>query len=376
MLSCTQVYIKSQTKLNLRYHSLNWVMHRREAFQFLLLDKGYADGSSDISTSDWQMLMDVINPDSVESTKFWATSLLVQSLSNWGVSVSKTLHTCCCQHHSAKKELETCNLKGRVGILLANGCWKGFLEDLKLVKMQPEAAILLQQLDDETSTSLITSFNSCKDQMILHGTQAWSFWDQMPHKLLSMAHHLILESKESEDEDRKKAARFLSEYDQCSAKSSLGMVAWHFFGHSAHRQDLMDWCDGKSLSPRLTQLFIGYGSSLVVMQRLEGRHHLLQQNISRGRALLPGGTMADLRRARHSDLHLPEFRRQLQSLMMNIGELGPDSDWTCRRDLLKRVYGYSLEKLHEDVTTETAILEKTSISLQQHQSQSDSRLVA
>ena len=355
-----------------RYHTLQWVMARKEVFKFLLLDKSLEEGSKDISAIEWNMLMGVVDPNSAETAKFWATALLVSSLSDWGVMVSKQMHACPCQHHETDRDRSLCNLKGRCAILMANGLWQEFISDLQNVRITWECEELLHELPPDTQKSLRDTFAECKNQMIFRSMQAWSFWKTLPYSILAIGYHLISESKADEDNDKTKCRRLLAEYDSSPSKASLGLVTWNFFGRPDIRRVVQDWLEGqKSMGPKLKQMLIGYGTALIVMQRLEGRHHLVQINVSKGRALSPGGVFADLRRARHKDLRMPEFRQQLPALMAGVSDLVPH--WTSRRDMLRQIYGYGLEQLHEDVTAEEAIIE--SKGLQSNQQTLDPRLV-
>jgi hypothetical protein len=344
----------------LRHHTLGWIVARKEAFKFLLLDLEHSEGCKDLTGPEWQMLIDIVNPESPEWSKFWATAFAIEVISNWGVAVSIWLHTCRCHHHSSEKEREKCNLKGRCGIELALGAWKDFVTGLSNLKLSRKAVEIFRQLESGYEQKLVESFQQCKQEMALRCHQAWSFWDQLPHNILSLGYHFLSGSSVDENKSRERAIQLLDQYESCSDKANLGVVPWYIF--SKHRQHIISWYHGMDMSPDLRSILMGYCTALIVMQRLEGRHHLVNMRVTRGRALLPAGLFADLRRARHSDLHLVEFREALPSLMQRMTELVPDS-WQSQRELLRRVYGFGLDELHPDVSAEQALIEQTTNSL-------------
>ena len=347
--------------------------------KFLLLDLQDSEGSKDLTSSELEMLVDIINPESEESTKFWATALAVQALSNWGVAVSTWMHKCRCQHHTTEKERDECNLKGRCGVEMAMGAWKEFLEELSNLKLSHKAVQAVRHLDSGYAQKLMEWFQQCKHDMAFRGHQAWSFWDELPHNILTLGQHFLVESQsrsDAENKSRDKALKLLHLYDSCSDKASLGVVSWLVF--SKHRQHILAWGGRKeTMPPALQSLLMGYCSSLIVMQRLEGRHHLINLRVSKGRALLPAGLFADLRRARHPDLRLDEFRKALPDLMQDLSSLVPDS-WQSQRELLKRVYGFGLDDLHQDVSAEQGVIDKAAAAIAQAQapSKDPGRLVA
>lgn len=320
------------------------------------------------------MLIDVVDPDSPESIKFWASAHAIQTLSNWGVAVSSWLHKCRCHHHKSERERDSCHLKGRCGIELAAGAWKDFLVELEKLKLTNRTAEYLRKLEHESAQKLMESFQNCKQEMLFRSQQAWSYWDQLPHNILALGYHFLTGSALDENDSRERAKNLLYAYDNCSDKSSLGIVSWYFF--SKHRQDVLNWCiKGQGMTPCLTSLLMGYGTALIVMQRLEGRHHLINLRLSRGRALLPGGLQADTRRARHPDLQLAEFQQAFPSLLQNFSALVPEHSWQSRRELLRHVYGFGLEELHPDVTTEQELLDRSATAIG-HGSSETSRMVS
>ncbi len=109
----------------------------------------------------------------------------------------------------------------------------------------------------------------------------------------------------------------------------------------------------------LQQQLLAYSSCLIVMQRLEGRHHIVSQAMAHGRAAQPPAVVADLRRRFNNDLRDPKFRVALPQLLERFSELTP-SPWESRADLIRHIYGFGLEELHADMTTAQQVVQRFS----------------
>ena len=338
---------------SVRYHSLRWILQRKDAFAFLLSDPSFATGSKEMSDNELRMIAEVSDMSSSAGLKFWATCFTVECLSDWGVSISVWLHGCSCTHETDKAK-EQCGLKGRRAVELASGRWHDFIKSLNDLKVSNAALAAISQLsrsgDDGTATFLLTCFQDCKAAMLFRSRQAWSFWDSMPFSILKMCQHIVFPHI-GESVSREHAGELLSEFDSSESKASLGVIPWNFFGNDNNRPRMLNWIHGHPLSEDLQQLLVGYASSLCVMQRLESRHHLVNSELSRGRASSPPATMANLRRRLNGDCQHPMFRELLPKLLNSFSELVPH-EWNSRKDLLEILYGHGLNELHPDTTFE------------------------
>lgn len=337
-----------------RYDVLTWVLRRKDAFGFLLADKALGNsGSKELSGPEMEMLSSVANMETVDAIKFWATCSVVKVLSDWGVDVSVWLHGCMCFHHEDEKQQKRCHLKGRRAVQLACGAWQSFHAKLMSLSLTQQLSEL-SKLDDVGSGDykqfLVTAFQSCKTMMQLRANQAWSFWSSFPFAVLQMCLHFV-DPDVSETQSRQKAAQLMREFDTSENKSGLGVVPWIFFGHSANRKHVQRWIQGKPLDEHMQQLLFGYSTALVVMQRLEGKHHLINITLSQGRAQHPSAVVAALRRRMNKDLTHPSYRDLLPSLLHKFEDLVPQK-WGSRRELLQIVYGYSLDSLHPNLDRE------------------------
>lgn len=309
------------------------------------------------------MLREVADADSQVGMRFWATCVTVEGLSDWGVSLSVWLHGCQCQHEDDKARSK-CTLKGRKALLLACGGWHDFTRSLQACELSARARLLNTQLRDRSdedrqfATELCTGFQDCKSMMLLRLRQAYSFWDAMPFSILQLGQHLVLPSV-PEDESRRAGKRLLAEYTQAPSKASLGVTSWFFFGQATNRRRIEVWCQGGPLHHNLAHELLAYASSLVVMQQLESRHHLVNMAVSHGRAQLPCATIAALRRVINKDLQEPAFRDLLPTLLDSFSTLLPaEISWSGKKEMLEKIYGYGLDQLHPDTTFEDAEFQK------------------
>lgn len=319
----------------------------------MMADMSLVDGSKELSSTEIDMLLEVANLESREALKFWATVAVIQVLSDWGVWVSKWLHGCMCYHHTTEKETKQCHLKGRRAVQLALGAWKTFCSDLKALNLTQPALSAIHKLEghstpeDDYAKFLIDSFQQCKASMELRAVQAWSWWGSLPFSVLEMCEHLV-DPNVSETKSRNRADELLRQYDSSDTKTSLGVVSWMFFGNEVNRKYIRKWIQGKPLHETVLHLLLGYATSLVVMQRLEGRHHLINIYMSHGRAQKPSAVIAGLRRRLNGDIVHPEFKSLLPELLNSFENLVPQK-WGSRAELLQIVYGYGLDQLHPNL---------------------------
>ncbi len=264
-----------------------------------------------MTQTELQMLVSIASSETPDGRKFWGTALVIQVISDWGASVSKWLHSCACSHHETEKEKQVCYLKGRRAVELSSGVWQEFINVLKKLTLPQTVLATLSRLRDNGETEwvdfLLRCFQDCKSMMEMRCYQCWSFWGEFPYAILQMCQHFIDQSK-TEDFSREKAQELLQIFDSSEQKSELGVPPWFFFGDAINRRDMIHWIQGGVLCSNLHELLVGYSTSLVVMQRLESRHHLVNIYMSRGRSQLPSAVIAGLRRRMNNDLTHPSFR--------------------------------------------------------------------
>lgn len=137
----------------------------------------------------------------------------------------------------------------------------------------------------------------------------------------------------------------------------------------------MEWWVGTqstNMPTALAQELMAYASALSVMQSLEGQHHYLHVHQGAARASLPASLCAALRRRVNPDLRDPRFRQNLEKYLKHIPRLVV-CDWDSRKDLIRHVYGFSLDTLHGDVSATGHQLDLAKCALKEaHASQSTS----
>ena len=118
--------------------------------------------------------------------------------------------------------------------------------------------------------------------------------------------------------------------------------------HSVLKDDVCIVASGGSLGTRLRRELLSYALSLLVLKRLESRHHLVSQKAGFGRAASVPAISAEIRRMQNRDLVRPDFEQQLGSLMDSLGEL-TDLPFSSRSELLDIVTGNLFRGLHENL---------------------------
>lgn len=118
------------------------------------------------------------------------------------------------------------------------------------------------------------------------------------------------------------------------------------------------WAGGaEQMDVSLFSDLVAHGTALVVMQRLEAKHHLVSQKVGRGRRSLPGAISAELRRRLNADIHTESFRQLLPDLLPRLGELTPQEVvWNTKGELKEWVYGYARARLFEDMSAFESVI--------------------
>lgn len=118
--------------------------------------------------------------------------------------------------------------------------------------------------------------------------------------------------------------------------------------HSILKNQLIIFADGGPLGLRLRRELLSYGLSLLVLKRLESRHHLVSQKAGFGRAASVPAISAEIRRMQNGDLKRPEFECNITSFMDGLGAL-TDLPYSSRNELLDIVTGKLFRGLHENL---------------------------
>lgn len=98
----------------------------------------------------------------------------------------------------------------------------------------------------------------------------------------------------------------------------------------------------------LRRELLAYGTSLLVLQGLEAKHHLISIKISRGRAVSCAAVSAELRRLQNQDIQSAEFQESLPRLLERLGEL-TSLPYNNKTQLLQKITGQIYRGLHDNL---------------------------
>ena len=368
------------SRWNYIYDVLAWLLPRQQALEHLAADlqSQTNDSFTDFSEKELRLMLAVTCKDSGQYFMFWASCCLSHELACWGASVSSYLHSCPVHDWNPGHSSCNCQFKGRMGCKLAQGLW---LDDFSTRLMNlpfSKAEAFLDKLTIEDRNSLLQQYQACKVSMVQRFLQVYDFWKVLPWRALAMGTVLFCETT--------LPAEVLSMYAASSkAYASEILLTWDShntaggrqFSHNVTRKfldpsfpdnlrfEVQQWSQSTSnvMPPKLARTLMQYCSALTVMQMLEGQHHYLNMQVAGARASLPASTCALLRRRCNQDLNDPRFRKNLSHYMRQIPKLVP-FDWDSRRDLIRYVYGFSLDMMYKDVTQEAEQLEAAKLALQ------------
>lgn len=156
------------------------------------------------------------------------------------------------------------------------------------------------------------------------------------------------------------AAQLVAEFDTTPEKFTVGrfdrfLDIEHELGR-AFRQ----WASSEAttMDTQLFQELLAYGAALLVMQRLEAKHHLVNQKMTVSRNSTPQTLSANLRRRLNKDCEQKEFRDNFPRYMTEFNLL-VDTPWKSRYELSRIISGYSLSIMFADLSAEQQTLIKT-----------------
>jgi hypothetical protein len=129
------------------------------------------------------------------------------------------------------------------------------------------------------------------------------------------------------------------------------------FFAGVHASAWAEWASGAAefMCPAMFEDLMGYCTSLLTMQRLESRHHLVSMAMAAARAMSVAQLSAALRRSINQDLKEASFRANLDSYLSRFVELVPEV-WQTKRELLTYTTGSNLDVMFGDVTHEKALI--------------------
>ena len=308
---------------------------------------------------------------------FWA----VYRLEVWGFRVHSWLKGCPCPEHQGDSQQrkrkaqrngpepcngkENCKCKGRRLIELASGQAQHFLRELQSLQLesfQPAAAALAKlraigqsRLADDVKEAFITA----QRKVLLRFEQGSAYYSKFPWCVVKLIYYILLpagaERATAESSSRKQAAEWCHQYD-AGQLEVRGTFASHLF-EGDYLVSMRRWGGGQdtAMNNDLFAELVGYGLSLVSMQRLEGRHHLVNLKMGPSRASSATTISAALRRRQNRDVHQESFRAEFDDYLQQFDALVPE-DWNSMSELHRLISGHHLAIMFKDMTQEDSII--------------------
>ena len=355
------------------FEVLAWLRERRAFFKFVQASKVTTDANNDsLLSKDEGSAIKSLLADEMVAAKFWAFALVEFQIQAWGFSVYDWLHSCPCHTRDEQKELASpCPWVGRRLIEVAAGHLNNFykrLVNLRLDMSQEttDAINTLSQLDSAAADSLRVSFETAKNKVALRFKQASSYLETFPWSLAKLVWYFVDASvvdTERKAQSKLFAQKLLTEYDDGQHRSAgefarflsndheLGMKMREFAGNSHVDMD-----------PTLLREVVAYSASLLCMQRLEAKHHLVSQRLSVARNSTPATLSANLRRSLNPEIKTRSFRELIGQYLLEFGRL-VDVPWNSRSDLAKLVSGYDLNIMFRDLSHEQSIIDSQTVPI-------------
>ena len=293
MMHTCPVFI--QHRWQYRYEVLQWICEREQLL--MLLDpatvKAGRDREEDVSDENDFTDMDVealrlLYADPTSSATFWALAYSMLVLCRWGHEVIGWLHGCWC--HPTKSQRDTlkkpCPWNGRRLIELSCGASAKFIHRLRglTIARDKYASDEMEKLKDmpngvSSADQIGPGFVTGKQMLEGRLLQLSSFLQEVPWSLAKLLRFLICDPDETTTavaESRTQAAILVDHFNS-GRLSNIGDVGKKFLGNIELSRGLVRW--GKNLDVHMsTFLFrelVSYATSLLVMQRLEAKHHLV-----------------------------------------------------------------------------------------------------
>ena len=282
-----------------RFNVLSWVCEREQLL--LLLDPASVASSrtrdeddrseqNDFTDSDVEALR-LLYSDPTSLATFWALAYSMLLLCRWGHDLVAWMHGCWCHPtKESRDELKKntgkpCPWNGRRLIELSCGASVTFVQALRALSTERDKHTLqkLQLLRDQGNNSIaeqiVQGFVTAKHMLEGRYLQLTSFLQEVPWNLVKLLRFLICPGNDvpkAMAESRADAAKLLSDC-ACGRLVNIGDVGIRFLKKPAFVQGLRRWAKGLDvhMNNDVFRELVAYGTSLLVMQRLEAKHHLV-----------------------------------------------------------------------------------------------------
>ena len=283
-----------------RYDVLCWICEREQLLS--LLDpasvkaerESYESGQQpehDFTDADVETLC-LLYANPSEAVKFWCLAYTMRVLCRWGHTVVGWLHGCFChstkegRDQNQKEHGHACKWSGRRLIELASGAAAGFVAKLRALSIEHDSfarkkLAALRAMDAACADRVIEGFATSKKLLEARFVQLTSFVQEVPWCLVKLIRFLVVPPEEMPNvvsDSRCEAKKLLADFTS-GKLFSIGDVGRQFLENSErnYKQALYRWSCGMDchMNCDLFRELVSYASSLLVMQTLESRHHLV-----------------------------------------------------------------------------------------------------
>lgn len=281
-----------------RFEVLSWVCEREQLLSLLdpaSVTSDREDGDehithdNDFTDNDVEALK-LLYSSSESCTVFWTMAQVMLVLCRWGHRVTSWLHGCWC-HPTEKSRQDLyrethrpCKWNGRRLVELASGKAVHFIHNLKNLsierdKFASEKLTKMRGMNDAVANQIVAGFVLAKKMLESRFLQLTSFMQEAPWNLVKLLRYLIVPEEEANsamEQSRTEAAIFLADY-KCGKLKSIGDVGKEFLEKRECVGALSRWATKQDvhMGASLFKELVSYSTSLVVMQRLEAKHHLV-----------------------------------------------------------------------------------------------------
>ena len=380
ILNTCPVFLKHRWEY--RYDVLTWVCEREQLLRLLAPgdveecrgrdgqdqgDDNQDNREQDFTDSDLKALQ-LLYSSPEQLSIFWALAFATLLLARWGHKVVKWLHSCHC-HPTVQQQRECkrvtgkpCPWNGRRLIELSCGAFSTFVHELKSLAIERDQLAgarlsVLQRTNPDCARTILEGFATAKRLLEARFVQLTSFVTEMPWCLAKLLRFMIDPGDASaEQQSRADAGVLLTEYDS-GRVAAIGDVGKQFLMESDNRERIRRWARGQDahMHPSLFRELISFGTSLLCMQRLEAKHHLVHVRVATSRAMSVALMSANLRRSLHSDLVAPSFRRNLARFLSAFCDLVPET-WSSMKELQSFTTGLNLNVMFADRSEEQMLI--------------------
>ena len=286
-----------QHRWHYRFEVLQWMICRSSFLQWLdpasIASSGNGDANPEYSFSDAEIrCLTLLFTDKCVTEFFWSLACAQQLLCKWGHDVSGWLHGCHCHATAEAKERlrketgsSSCRWSGRRLIEFASSGPEPFLANLRQLFMEQDKPCVKHMTalreaagSDDQASIIHDGFATGKRLLEGRFLQYTSFLGQPPWNLTSLLEYLLAAPEDmplAVARSREKARKQLQAYDS-NLLGNVGDVGEKFF-KTTHRAALQRWARGLDhfMNQQLYRDLVAWSSSLLVMQRLEAKHHLV-----------------------------------------------------------------------------------------------------